>query len=184
MTRTEFLAKVKANPRPVVVDLWAPWCVPCRMIAPALERLGAAHVGVVDVWKINADDEPQLVVDLGVLGIPTLIAYRGGEEVARHVGAAPEAQLRVLFDRARGTGTQPPQGPTQRDRLVRLGGGALLAAFGFALAGAWPLVLGGALLAFSGVYDRCPIWQAIVPRLVKRRGGKGTASPAMRESGQ
>ncbi len=102
MTAAEFLAKVKANPHPVVVDVWAPWCAPCRMITPALERLEATHAGTVDLWKINADDEPELTRDLGVMGIPTLIAYRGGEEVARHVGAAPEIRLRGLLEQARG----------------------------------------------------------------------------------
>jgi thioredoxin len=184
MKKAEFLAKVKANPHPVVVDVWAPWCAPCRMITPALERLEATHAGTVDLWKINADDEPELARDLGVMGIPTLIAYRGDEEIARHVGAAPEAQLRALFDRARGAGDQPRPGPTRCGRIVRLGGGTLLAALGIALAGAWPLIPAGALLAFSGVYDRCPVWRAIAPRLVGRQGDKRAAVPAVGETGR
>jgi thioredoxin len=182
VTKEEFLATVAVNPNPVVVDVWAPWCAPCRRIAPALERLGASHVGAVDVWKINADDEPQLARELDVLGIPTLIAFRAGKEVARRVGAAPEAQLGELFDRARGLATPPRPGPTQWDRIVRLGSGTVLAVLGFSLAGGWPLALAGALLAFSGVYDRCPIWQAIVHGLLDRRHGKKAAAPAVGES--
>ncbi len=184
MSSEEFLAKVRVNPNPIVVDIWAPWCAPCRMITPALERLAASHKGSVDVWKINADDEPQLTRELGVLGIPTLIVFRDGKEVTRQIGAAPEAQLGVLFDRARGVAIQPRPGLAQEDRLLRLGGGLVLAALGVSLAGGWPLVLIGGVLAFSGVYDRCPIWQAIAARLVQKRRGKKAALPAVRESGR
>lgn len=87
MNKEEFLTKAKANPRPVVVDVWAPWCTPCRMIAPALQGLAGAHTGAVDVWKINADDEPGLARALGVLGIPRLIVYRNSS--MRHAVCRP-----------------------------------------------------------------------------------------------
>jgi thioredoxin 1 len=181
MTREEFLTKVRSNSNPVVVDVWAPWCMPCRMIAPSLERLGVLHAGAVDVWKINADDEPQLARELGVLGIPTLIAFRDGKEVARRVGAAQESQLGELFDRARGVVPKHRPGPTQRDRILRLGGGTVLVVLGIVLVGAWPLALAGALLAFSGVYDRCPIWKAVAPHLIELWGGKKAGSQGVGE---
>jgi len=176
MNKEEFLTKVKANPRPVVVDVWAPWCAPCRMIAPALQRLAEAHTGAVDVWKINADEEPELARALGVLGIPTLIVYRNGEEVSRRVGAQPEGHLAELLDAAHGVPPKAMSATAPLERILRLGVGAVLAGLGFALA--------GALVAFGAVYDRCPIWNALVPRVGELLGGKKTRLPSGGESGR
>jgi thioredoxin 1 len=184
MNKEEFLTKVKANPRPVVVDVWAPWCAPCRMIAPALQRLTKIHTGAVDVWKINADEEPELARELDVLGIPTLIVYRNGQETSRRIGAQPEAQLAELFDAARGVPPKARRGPAARDRILRLGVGTVLAGVGLSLHGAWTFILVGALVAFSAVYDRCPVWNALVPRVGELRGGKKTSLSSKGESGR
>src|SRR5919206_2415180 len=78
---------------PVVVDLWAPWCGPCRMIAPVLEQLASQHAGRLKVVKVNVDDEPALGARFDARSIPLLVVLDGGREVDRIVGALPPAAL-------------------------------------------------------------------------------------------
>jgi thioredoxin 2 len=78
---------------PVVVDLWAPWCGPCRMIAPVLQDLAARHAGRIKVVKVNVDDEPTLGARFDARSIPLLVVLREGREVDRIVGALPRAAL-------------------------------------------------------------------------------------------
>jgi thioredoxin 2 len=80
---------------PVVVDLWAPWCGPCRMIAPALAELAAEHAGKVKVVKVNVDEEPALGRRFDARSIPLLVVLRDGREVDRIVGALPPAALKA-----------------------------------------------------------------------------------------
>ena len=84
MDSQAFFEKLKQNPRPVVVDLWAPWCGPCKMVKPILEKLAQEYTGRVDLWQINADDNQDLLRELKVYGIPTLIVYRDGKEAIAH----------------------------------------------------------------------------------------------------
>jgi thioredoxin 2 len=74
---------------PVVVDLWAPWCGPCRAIAPVLEQLAAEHAGKLKVIKVNVDDEPELGARFDARAIPLLVVLRDGQEVDRIIGARP-----------------------------------------------------------------------------------------------
>jgi thioredoxin 2 len=85
---------------PVLVDLWAPWCGPCRMVSPALEALARSHAGRVKLVKVNVDDSPQVSQRYGVQGIPTLLVLNRGAVVARQTGAAPEQVLRAWLDDA------------------------------------------------------------------------------------
>jgi thioredoxin 2 len=78
---------------PIVVDLWAPWCGPCRMIAPVLEELAARHAGRLKVVKVNVDEEPALGARFDARSIPLLVVLRDGREVDRIVGALPRAAL-------------------------------------------------------------------------------------------
>lgn len=82
----------------VLVDLWAPWCGPCRMVAPILERLAVRYAGQVKVVKVNVDDNPDTAARFDASSIPTLVMLRDGATVARMVGAQPEPVLRARID--------------------------------------------------------------------------------------
>ena len=79
--------------RPVLVDFWAEWCGPCRLVAPHLEALAAENPDKLTVAKLNIDDNPQSPASYGVMSIPTLILFKNGQEVQRIVGARPKAWL-------------------------------------------------------------------------------------------
>ena len=79
---------------PVLVDFWAPWCGPCRMVSPLVERVGRDHAGHLKVVKLNVDDAPEISNRYGIQGIPLLVLIRAGKEADRLVGAVPEGQLR------------------------------------------------------------------------------------------
>ena len=168
MNKNEFVEKLKANPRPVVVDFWAPWCGPCRAIDPLMKKLGTEYAGRVDVWKVNADENPDLLRAMNIYGIPTLLAFNHGQEVARRTGAASMAALASLFEAAL-SGEKPlTVGPAPLDRWLRLAAGAALffLAFQGQFSGFYLLLAGlGAGVAFSAVYDRCPIYRAVSVRL-------------------
>jgi thioredoxin 2 len=87
---------------PVVVDLWAPWCGPCRMVSPVLSELAAELAGRIKLVKVNVDESPQLQRRFGVQSIPTLLILRNGTEIARQVGAPPAASLRAWVNNALG----------------------------------------------------------------------------------
>jgi thioredoxin 2 len=83
---------------PVLVDLWAPWCVPCRTVSPLVERLGHEHAGRLKVVKLNVDEAPAIAARFGVQGIPLLLVLRDGSEVDRLVGAAPLPRLQSWLE--------------------------------------------------------------------------------------
>jgi thioredoxin 2 len=95
-----FAEVAEAARLPVVVDLWAPWCGPCRMVSPALEQLARDLAGKVKLVKVNVDTSPQISQRFGVQAIPTLLVLRRGQVAARQTGAVPLAALRTWVDNA------------------------------------------------------------------------------------
>jgi thioredoxin 2 len=85
---------------PVLVDMWAPWCGPCRMVSPALEQLATERAGRMKLVKVNVDESPRLQQRFGIQSIPTLMLLRDGQLVARQVGAAPADTLRAWIDQS------------------------------------------------------------------------------------
>jgi thioredoxin len=164
MDKTTFIEKLKNNPRPVVVDVWAPWCMPCRSMAPALDRVGQKYAGQVDLWKLNPDEDPELARALRVMSIPTMIAFQGDVELNRFTGTQNEEMLTNFFDAAL-SGEVRKQGIAPFDRTLRLLAGTALAITGWWAGQNLLLIVLGGLLAFSAIYDRCPIYQAVSTRI-------------------
>ena len=95
-----FAQVVEAASVPVLVDFWAPWCGPCRMVSPALQQLAGEMPGKLKLVKVNVDDSPRLQQRFGVQSIPTLMVFRGGKITARQAGAAPVATLRTWLEQS------------------------------------------------------------------------------------
>jgi thioredoxin 1 len=96
VTDSAFEKTVLNSPIPVIVDFWAPWCGPCKMVAPTLEKIAKENAGKVIIAKVNTDDNQEWAVKYGVQGIPTMLFISAGKIVHRQVGAVPEPVLRTI----------------------------------------------------------------------------------------
>ena len=94
-----FEKAVLQSPLPVIVDFWAPWCGPCRMVAPSLEKIAKEYAGKLVVAKVNTDENQEWAIRYGVSGIPTMLFLSGGEVVHQQVGALPHEYLKQIVDK-------------------------------------------------------------------------------------
>lgn len=101
VTDANFAHTVESSPVPVLLDLWAPWCGPCRVIAPVIEQLATELADRIRVGKLNVDENPATAARFGVQSIPTLLVLRGGREVDRLVGAMPKHEILRRLDALR-----------------------------------------------------------------------------------
>ncbi len=99
-TEQNFVDSVLSNPNPVVVDFWAPWCGPCKMLTPIVHELAAEYAGRLVIGKLNIDDNPAVAAKYGIETIPTLLFFRGGNIVGRQIGLLAKAPLKVKIDEA------------------------------------------------------------------------------------
>ena len=166
MNLTEFQRTISTSGKPVVVDFWASWCMPCRLTKPILEKLAGEYAGKVEFLPIDADQSRDVLEHFQIIGIPTVITFRNGEMAQRVTGAQNETAFRAMFE-SLVTGQQVKIPMSTLDRTLRLGAGGLLIAVGVST-GYWILTGIGAIVAFLGVYDRCPIWRAITTMIKSR----------------
>lgn len=167
MNRDQFEEALRAHPNPVIVDLWAPWCGPCRASKPVVEAVAREYEGRVDFLTINVDEHARLVRELNVSSIPTILLTREGRVIRKYTGVQSRETYRNMFE----TMTQPNETPlieiSSFDRVLRLSAGAALVGVGLATT-TWLLIpIGGGIL-FLGIYDRCPIWRVIITKLKRR----------------
>ena len=98
ITDATFENDVLKSDLPVLVDLWAPWCGPCRMVAPVIEKLSSTYTGKLNICKLNVDESPKTATKYNVMSIPTMIFYKAGKPVDTIIGAMPESALQQKID--------------------------------------------------------------------------------------
>jgi thioredoxin 1 len=100
VTTADFEQEVLHSDVPVLVDFWAPWCPPCRAIAPTLDAIAEEYQGKAKIVKVDVDDEPEVAARYGISSIPALLLFKGGEQVGQLVGAHPKANIAKLISEA------------------------------------------------------------------------------------
>jgi thioredoxin 1 len=100
LSDSTFEEEILKSPIPALVDFWAPWCGPCRVVGPVVEELAGQFAGQVKVAKLNVDENPVTPGKYGIRGIPTLILFKGGEVLDQIVGAVPKGNIEALIQKA------------------------------------------------------------------------------------
>ena len=98
LTKTNFEAEVLKSDKPVLVDFWAPWCGPCRMLAPVLAEVAAEKGDKIKVGKVNVDENPELAAQYGISGIPAILLFKDGKVAATSVGFKPKPELEAFVE--------------------------------------------------------------------------------------
>jgi thioredoxin len=93
LSDASFDQEVLKSDVPVLVDFWAPWCGPCRAVAPIVEEISSAYEGKIKVGKLNVDENPSITMKFGIRSIPTLLVFKGGEAVEQIIGAVPKGEI-------------------------------------------------------------------------------------------
>lgn len=166
MNKLEFYQAVSKAGKPVIVDFWAVWCAPCKMTKPILESLAKEYEDRITFLPVDADESPELIEEFRIFGIPAVLALKDRKEVSRVTGAQPEANYRSMFE-ALALGKEIKITMAPFDRLLRLGAGAALVIVGIFTSNLLVAGIGG-LLAFLGVYDRCPVWAALTGMMQRK----------------
>jgi thioredoxin 1 len=159
MNLSEFQQIQSTSSALIVIDFWAPWCKPCMITKPVLEKLAGEYAGKVEFLHINADDSREVLEQFHVLAIPTIVTLRSGKETGRITGAQNEANYRAVFE-ALSAGGEIKTSLTDFDRMLRLGAGALFIMVSISTHN-WMAGGIGSVLFFMGMYDRCPIWKTV-----------------------
>ena len=168
MNAQTFFRIIENNPRPVIVDVWAPWCAPCRRMNPLFEELKEAYAGRVDVLKVNADESQPLVKQLGVLGIPTTIVYRNGQEFGRRTGTMSRGELESLFQAALSDTVVRIPAMSRTTRLLRLFIALALLGMGLTLEPGWLFFMLAGFVLLWALYDYIPGVASFRDRMIQK----------------
>lgn len=160
MNLSAFELKVRKNPRPMVVEFWAPWCGPCKMMGPYLKKAEQDFSGQVDLWKINADENPELLRSLGVMGIPTMIGYHQGQEVTRKTGAMTPDNVQGFFAAVK-ENKAFSRSLSWVERIMRVLPALIFFWLGATSGPSYWMIAIGVVFLFSAVYDRCPVYKVV-----------------------
>ena len=152
---------LKAPGKSIVLEFWAPWCGPCRSMAPFLEKTEEEFKNRVNLVRINVDENQEIARSMKIIAIPSMIAYKDGKELFRKTGAQSEGSLRLFFSDAAEGVTTRRKDISPISRVIRFLAGMIVFGLGIQNNFNWILILAGGLLAFWAFYDRCPIYNAL-----------------------